>query len=64
MKLCLTSARILMADVPVSHTVFEPGVIAVDQDGHVAAGTSTNGLNHKVPGYVNLKLCFMTFFYR
>ncbi|XP_055015136.1 N(4)-(beta-N-acetylglucosaminyl)-L-asparaginase isoform X2 [Boleophthalmus pectinirostris] len=28
------------------------GMIAVDQDGHVAAGTSTNGLTHKVPGRV------------
>lgn len=31
---------------------FSPtGMIAIDQDGHVAAGTSTNGLTHKVPGY-------------
>ncbi|XP_077387320.1 N(4)-(beta-N-acetylglucosaminyl)-L-asparaginase [Festucalex cinctus] len=28
------------------------GVIAFDQCGHVAAGTSTNGLTHKVPGRV------------
>lgn len=28
------------------------GMIAVDQDGHMAAGTSTNGLTHKVPGRV------------
>ncbi|KAM9356666.1 N(4)-(beta-N-acetylglucosaminyl)-L-asparaginase [Symphorus nematophorus] len=28
------------------------GMIALDQDGHVAAGTSTNGLTHKVPGRV------------
>ncbi|XP_017273018.1 N(4)-(beta-N-acetylglucosaminyl)-L-asparaginase [Kryptolebias marmoratus] len=28
------------------------GMIALDQNGHVAAGTSTNGLNHKVPGRV------------
>uniref|UniRef100_A0A3B3ZVR1 N(4)-(Beta-N-acetylglucosaminyl)-L-asparaginase n=1 Tax=Periophthalmus magnuspinnatus TaxID=409849 RepID=A0A3B3ZVR1_9GOBI len=28
------------------------GMIAVDQGGHVAAGTSTNGLTHKVPGRV------------
>ncbi|XP_042349534.1 N(4)-(beta-N-acetylglucosaminyl)-L-asparaginase [Plectropomus leopardus] len=28
------------------------GIIALDQDGHVAAGTSTNGLTHKVPGRV------------
>ncbi|XP_070819140.1 N(4)-(beta-N-acetylglucosaminyl)-L-asparaginase [Chaetodon trifascialis] len=28
------------------------GMIVLDQDGHVAAGTSTNGLTHKVPGRV------------
>lgn len=28
------------------------GMIAFDEDGHVAAGTSTNGLKHKVPGRV------------
>ncbi|XP_013857433.1 N(4)-(beta-N-acetylglucosaminyl)-L-asparaginase isoform X2 [Austrofundulus limnaeus] len=28
------------------------GMIALDQNGHIAAGTSTNGLNHKVPGRV------------
>uniref|UniRef100_A0A3B4YQY6 Aspartylglucosaminidase n=1 Tax=Seriola lalandi dorsalis TaxID=1841481 RepID=A0A3B4YQY6_SERLL len=28
------------------------GMLALDQDGHVAAGTSTNGLTHKVPGRV------------
>lgn len=28
------------------------GMIAMDQAGHVAAGTSTNGLTHKVPGRV------------
>ncbi|KAK2848852.1 hypothetical protein Q5P01_008686 [Channa striata] len=28
------------------------GMIALDQDGHVAAATSTNGLTHKVPGRV------------
>ncbi|KAM3866976.1 N(4)-(beta-N-acetylglucosaminyl)-L-asparaginase [Diretmus argenteus] len=28
------------------------GMIAIDQDGHVAAGTTTNGANHKVPGRV------------
>ncbi len=31
---------------------FPLGMIVLDQDGHVAAGTSTNGLTHKVPGYV------------
>ncbi|XP_032411438.1 N(4)-(beta-N-acetylglucosaminyl)-L-asparaginase [Xiphophorus hellerii] len=28
------------------------GMIAMDTDGHMAAGTSTNGLSHKVPGRV------------
>lgn len=28
------------------------GMIALDGDGHMAAGTSTNGLTHKVPGRV------------
>uniref|UniRef100_H2Z8A4 N(4)-(Beta-N-acetylglucosaminyl)-L-asparaginase n=1 Tax=Ciona savignyi TaxID=51511 RepID=H2Z8A4_CIOSA len=28
------------------------GMISIDENGHVAAGTSTNGLNHKVPGRV------------
>uniref|UniRef100_A0A7N6AK57 N(4)-(Beta-N-acetylglucosaminyl)-L-asparaginase n=1 Tax=Anabas testudineus TaxID=64144 RepID=A0A7N6AK57_ANATE len=28
------------------------GMIALDKDGHVAAGTTTNGLTHKVPGRV------------
>lgn len=28
------------------------GMIALDQDGHVAAGTSTNGATHKIPGRV------------
>ncbi|XP_028272361.1 N(4)-(beta-N-acetylglucosaminyl)-L-asparaginase [Parambassis ranga] len=28
------------------------GMIALDQHGHMAAGTSTNGLTHKVPGRV------------
>ncbi|XP_029296909.1 N(4)-(beta-N-acetylglucosaminyl)-L-asparaginase [Cottoperca gobio] len=28
------------------------GMVALDQDGHLAAGTSTNGLTHKVPGRV------------
>ncbi|XP_074505292.1 N(4)-(beta-N-acetylglucosaminyl)-L-asparaginase isoform X1 [Sebastes fasciatus] len=28
------------------------GMIVLDQDGHMAAGTSTNGLTHKVPGRV------------
>ncbi|XP_034399226.1 N(4)-(beta-N-acetylglucosaminyl)-L-asparaginase isoform X1 [Cyclopterus lumpus] len=28
------------------------GMVALDRDGHMAAGTSTNGLTHKVPGRV------------
>ncbi|XP_058506453.1 N(4)-(beta-N-acetylglucosaminyl)-L-asparaginase [Solea solea] len=28
------------------------GMLALDQNGHVAAGTSTNGMTHKVPGRV------------
>ena len=28
------------------------GVIAISGKGQVAAGTSTNGANHKIPGYV------------
>ncbi|XP_037317928.2 N(4)-(beta-N-acetylglucosaminyl)-L-asparaginase [Pungitius pungitius] len=28
------------------------GVVALDRNGHLAAGTSTNGLTHKVPGRV------------
>lgn len=31
-------------------------MIALDQGGHVAAGTSTNGLTHKVPGYVDFEM--------
>ena len=26
------------------------GMVAVDKNGHVVSGTTTNGLNHKVPG--------------
>lgn len=40
-------------------------MIAVDGDGHVAAGTSTNGMTHKVPGYVDYiesKVCRDVFF--
>lgn len=33
--------------------VFKPGMIALDKSGHVAVGTSTNGMTHKVPGYVS-----------
>ncbi|OWF45127.1 N(4)-(Beta-N-acetylglucosaminyl)-L-asparaginase [Mizuhopecten yessoensis] len=28
------------------------GMVAIDADGHIAAGTTTNGLNHKIPGRV------------
>ncbi|XP_039976207.1 N(4)-(beta-N-acetylglucosaminyl)-L-asparaginase [Xiphias gladius] len=28
------------------------GMVALDEEGHIAAGTSTNGLTHKVPGRV------------
>lgn len=45
--------------------VFAPGMIALDRDGHVAAGTSTNGMTHKVPGYVDYiesKVCKNVFF--
>ena len=27
------------------------GMIAVNSDGRIAVGTSTNGANHKIPGY-------------
>lgn len=26
------------------------GMIAIDENGNIAAGTSTNGLKHKIPG--------------
>ncbi|XP_067103847.1 N(4)-(beta-N-acetylglucosaminyl)-L-asparaginase isoform X3 [Osmerus mordax] len=32
------------------------GMIAIGQDGHVAAGTSTNGANHKIPGFLAVEL--------
>lgn len=28
------------------------GVIAIDKNGHIAAGTSTNGARHKIPGRI------------
>lgn len=31
------------------------GIIAIDQRGHVACGTSTNGLSHKIPGYEHMR---------
>ncbi len=27
------------------------GMVAIDKEGKMAAGTSTNGANHKIPGY-------------
>ena len=30
------------------------GMIVIDNKGNVAGGTSTNGLNHKIPGFVFL----------
>lgn len=30
------------------------GMVAVDTNGHVVSGTTTNGLNHKIPGYVHV----------
>ncbi|GLH05516.1 N(4)-(Beta-N-acetylglucosaminyl)-L-asparaginase [Gryllus bimaculatus] len=28
------------------------GMVVIDRDGHIAAGTSTNGAKHKIPGFV------------
>ena len=28
------------------------GMVAIDKDGHIAAGTSTNGASFKIPGLV------------
>ena len=28
------------------------GMVAIDSDGNIASGTTTNGANHKIPGYV------------
>lgn len=41
---------------------FAPGMIALDRDGHAAAGTSTNGLTHKVPGYVHYNVFFLSIY--
>ena len=30
------------------------GMVAIDETGHMVAGTSTNGLKHKIPGYVDV----------
>lgn len=55
--LCLkkkpSAIEALLGDFDTTAFLFAPGMIALDQDGHVAAGTSTNGLTHKVPGYVD-----------
>ncbi|XP_019739896.1 N(4)-(beta-N-acetylglucosaminyl)-L-asparaginase [Hippocampus comes] len=45
----LEQKKQLPADIRSHDTI---GMIAFDQYGHVAAGTSTNGLTHKVPGRV------------
>lgn len=42
------------------------GMVAIDSNGDIAAGTSTNGAKHKIPGYAyyflcKLKLNFITF---
>ena len=31
------------------------GMVALDKDSHIAAGTSTNGASFKIPGYVPRK---------
>lgn len=47
-----TVARSKRARHANTHSHDTIGMIALDRDGHVAAGTSTNGLTHKVPGRV------------
>ncbi|XP_022066556.1 N(4)-(beta-N-acetylglucosaminyl)-L-asparaginase [Acanthochromis polyacanthus] len=47
-----TVARSKRAPHANTHSHDTIGIIALDRDGHVAAGTSTNGLTHKVPGRV------------
>ena len=32
------------------------GMVVIDGKGWMAAGTSTNGLNHKIPGYVSRRI--------
>lgn len=34
------------------------GMIAVDRNGRIAVGTSTNGANHKIPGYDAVEFLF------
>ncbi|XP_070769621.1 N(4)-(beta-N-acetylglucosaminyl)-L-asparaginase isoform X1 [Enoplosus armatus] len=46
----LTQNKSAQHDITRSHDTI--GMIALDRDGHMAAGTSTNGLTHKVPGRV------------
>lgn len=36
------------------------GMIAIDAEGNVAAGTSTNGASHKIPGLDDVTLLFTT----
>ncbi|XP_020628098.1 N(4)-(Beta-N-acetylglucosaminyl)-L-asparaginase-like [Orbicella faveolata] len=46
-----TTKQTLLDDVDVdNHDTI--GMIAIDQNGNIAAGTSTNGLNHKISGRV------------
>lgn len=40
---------------------FKIGMIAIGQDGHVAAGTSTNGANHKIPGYIKIYISYIIY---
>lgn len=36
------------------------GMVAIDKEGKLAVGTSTNGLRHKIPGYnLTLMYCFV-----
>lgn len=43
---------------PLNHDTI--GMIAIDKNGDVAAGTSTNGAKFKIPGYVNNLCHFIT----
>lgn len=44
------SPEILIAKGPDNHDTI--GMIAIDKEGRIAVGTSTNGLDHKIPGRV------------
>jgi len=41
--------QVYLADAVASDTI---GILAIDESGHVVAGTTTNGANHKIPGRV------------